>query len=574
MWQYLVDAFTAVEDQRLKWTRNNQDTLHVDLYHNLCDAVTRGDTSAAGLGKRIVFPRSFIGNPRYMMQNYQDAMALCRAYGNPDLFITFTFNPKWAEISEMLAHVPGQKSHDRPEIGTQLEKCFKCMTPDEINDIISAEIPSPAEDPEGYKVFLAGTIIDEDGYPIYRRRDNKVTAIKGKFTYDNQHVVPYNRYLLLKYHAHINVECRWGISADFPVMQLNYHLPDQNAVTLRYSENLSALLEREALCVARTTETLEAKETEEKKCIGRIVYLSPDSGERYYLRMLLNVVRGPRYFEELMTVNKKIYATFKATCFAYGLLNDDKEWTHAIAEANRPLQLWEENWATLSEDILHKKEFQDIPRLNPGLLTNLENRLIRETLEFDVNKSKVEHEQLHSLLNPEQRLIYDKDYNRKIVISPKDCACCGILRYCQLSQRLKTGEDEPTWIEIPEEFLVKSWSTPIEQIVFQSYPDFTTKQTDESYLKERAILTPMNDDVDAINEYMFKKLGGVPVTYNSADEICKASTDTADKHYLYPIEFLNILNFPGMPPCPLLKKGTPRKAHTEYESNPGPMQRH
>ncbi|GKC38416.1 retrotransposon protein, putative, unclassified [Tanacetum coccineum] len=92
--QYLGDAYTAIEEQRLSWTRNNQDTLRVDLYHNACDAVTRGDTNAAGLGKRIVLPHTFTGGPRYMMQNYQDAMALCRAYGNPDLFITFTSNPK------------------------------------------------------------------------------------------------------------------------------------------------------------------------------------------------------------------------------------------------------------------------------------------------------------------------------------------------------------------------------------------------------------------------------------------------------------------------------------------------
>ncbi|GKA70681.1 helicase [Tanacetum coccineum] len=92
--QYLVDAYTAIEEQRLSWTRNNQDTLRVDLYHNVCDAVTKGDTNAAGLGKRIVLPHTFTGGPRYMMQNYQDAMALCRAYGNPDLFITFTSNPK------------------------------------------------------------------------------------------------------------------------------------------------------------------------------------------------------------------------------------------------------------------------------------------------------------------------------------------------------------------------------------------------------------------------------------------------------------------------------------------------
>ncbi|GJV90074.1 helicase [Tanacetum coccineum] len=110
--QYLVDAYTAIEEQILGWTRNNQDPLRVDLYHNVCDAITMGDTNATGLGKRIVLPHSFTGGPRYMMQNYQDAMALCRAYGNPDMFIIFTSNPKWPEINEMLAYVSGQRAHD------------------------------------------------------------------------------------------------------------------------------------------------------------------------------------------------------------------------------------------------------------------------------------------------------------------------------------------------------------------------------------------------------------------------------------------------------------------------------
>ncbi|GJW36243.1 hypothetical protein Tco_0059163 [Tanacetum coccineum] len=97
---------------------------------------------------------------------------------------------------------------------------------------------------------------------------------------------------------------------------------DQNTVTLRDSKNLPALLEREG-------KKMEAKET--KKIIGGIVYSTPASGERYYLRMLLNVVRGARSFEELRMVNKISYVTFKAACFSYGILNGDKEWTHAIS---------------------------------------------------------------------------------------------------------------------------------------------------------------------------------------------------------------------------------------------------
>nr|GFA85384.1 hypothetical protein CTI12_AA123990 [Tanacetum cinerariifolium] len=42
----------------------------VDLYHNLCDAVTRGDTSAVRLGKRIVLTRTYVGSPSVVLVDY------------------------------------------------------------------------------------------------------------------------------------------------------------------------------------------------------------------------------------------------------------------------------------------------------------------------------------------------------------------------------------------------------------------------------------------------------------------------------------------------------------------------
>jgi hypothetical protein len=41
---------------------------------------------------------------------------------------------------------------------------------------------------------------------VYRRRDNGVLVQKDDSFVDNGYVVPCNRYLLLKYNAHINVE--------------------------------------------------------------------------------------------------------------------------------------------------------------------------------------------------------------------------------------------------------------------------------------------------------------------------------------------------------------------------------
>ncbi len=55
-----------------------------------------------------------------MSSRYQDAMAIVREYGKPDLFVTFTCNPNWPEIVEEL--IPGQKAEDRPDIAARVFK--------------------------------------------------------------------------------------------------------------------------------------------------------------------------------------------------------------------------------------------------------------------------------------------------------------------------------------------------------------------------------------------------------------------------------------------------------------------
>ncbi|CAH9148733.1 unnamed protein product, partial [Cuscuta epithymum] len=85
------------------------------MYKGLTDALLRGDINPATQGKRIVLPSSFTGGARYMIQNYQDAMAICRWIGYPNLFITFTCNPKWPEIVRFVEQ-RNLKPEDRPDI--------------------------------------------------------------------------------------------------------------------------------------------------------------------------------------------------------------------------------------------------------------------------------------------------------------------------------------------------------------------------------------------------------------------------------------------------------------------------
>ena len=56
------------------------------------------------------------------------------------------------------------------------------------------------------KQFREETAMDVDGYPLYRRRNNGRTMTVAGHEIDSRWVVPYNRFLLLKFGAHINVE--------------------------------------------------------------------------------------------------------------------------------------------------------------------------------------------------------------------------------------------------------------------------------------------------------------------------------------------------------------------------------
>ena len=66
------------------------------------------------VGQKVILPATVCGDPCYMLERQQDAMAYVRKFGRPDLFTTVTTNPKWSEILESLT--PIQQSHDRPDL--------------------------------------------------------------------------------------------------------------------------------------------------------------------------------------------------------------------------------------------------------------------------------------------------------------------------------------------------------------------------------------------------------------------------------------------------------------------------
>nr|GEW51111.1 plant OB fold protein [Tanacetum cinerariifolium] len=66
------------------------------------------------------------------------------------------------------------------------------------------------------------------------------------------------------------------------------------------------------------------------KSLGRIHHVPPYWGELYYLRAILNKVRGPMKWDDLKKVDDVLYPTYQDACYARGLLQDDKEYIDCI----------------------------------------------------------------------------------------------------------------------------------------------------------------------------------------------------------------------------------------------------
>jgi len=144
----VVDAWASVEQNNLNWVRHHQKELRSDVYSGLRDAAL-GDRdnniNLAEHGTRIILPSSFVGSERHMNQLFQDSMAICRAFGKPDLFLTMTANPNWPEIQDQLwweAPPPHgsnhrrrkQKASDRPDIVARVFEQKKIALLKEINN--------------------------------------------------------------------------------------------------------------------------------------------------------------------------------------------------------------------------------------------------------------------------------------------------------------------------------------------------------------------------------------------------------------------------------------------------------
>jgi len=189
-------------------------------------------------------------------------------------------------------------------------------------------------------------------------------------------------------------------------------LPGENSVIFEDGDDIDALLSKPTIKESMFTSWLQANAIFQqakdltylqfitkftyianKRCwkprkrgytIGRLNWVPPSTGEFYYLRMMLVVVKGPTTYEQIRTVNGQLYSTFREACFAMGFLVDDEEYIEALREAyhwgssqflrrffvtmlltnniERPNHVWSKTWECLINGILHQqRRIRDIP---------------------------------------------------------------------------------------------------------------------------------------------------------------------------------------------------------------------
>ncbi|KAI5416332.1 hypothetical protein KIW84_041405 [Lathyrus oleraceus] len=130
----------------------------------------------------------------------------------------------------------------------------KYPRPEDIDKIISVEVLDPLKEPKLYKLvkshmvhgpcglenlrspcmkdtkcskyypkkIQATTIVDQDGYPVYKRRDDGHIIDKNGIILHNGHVVPHNPSFFLKYEEHINMKwCNQSTSIKYLFKYIN-----------------------------------------------------------------------------------------------------------------------------------------------------------------------------------------------------------------------------------------------------------------------------------------------------------------------------------------------------------------
>ncbi|XP_076896011.1 uncharacterized protein LOC143548823 [Bidens hawaiensis] len=326
--QLLVDKYTMVESQKLHFIRGKQSELRSDTYESLRNLKTAGNSDVSTSGQRVILPSSFTGGSRYMTQNYLDAMCLCRCYHYPDFFLTITCNPGWPEVKRFLKDT-NLNSEDRPDIlcrifKMKLDSMIKLLKDKTLFEKIKAAV---------YTIEFQKRCLPHAHICLFIAPENKIHNPSHIDNFISSEIpdkaTEPDLYQLVSDHMLHGPCCKANPSFSMFTGWMEANRNYEHARRLSYAEFSTQF-------VWKKTSPPKWVERQSGFAIGRIYAVPASFDEAYYLRILLNKVKGPKCFEDIQTVDGFVCDSFRDACYRRGLLDDDKEYIEAIEEAAIP----------------------------------------------------------------------------------------------------------------------------------------------------------------------------------------------------------------------------------------------
>ncbi|XP_024006616.1 uncharacterized protein LOC112083117 [Eutrema salsugineum] len=437
--QFLVDAYTMIETNRLRFISMNQSKIRCENYDKIKKTVDEGDTDLSDKGKRIIIPSSYTGGTRHLKRHnlkQEDRPDICTRVFKmklDDLMHRLTKENVLGVVKAAIYTIEFQKRGlPHAHIVLFLEAGHKLPTGDDIDKIICAEIPDKDIDPALYEivgdVMMHGpcgalnkdsvcmadgkctkyfpkpcspiTKIDDVRYPIYRRRNDKKVIVKKGIECDNGFVVPYNRSLTLLYRAHINVEwyvapseSTWRIFRNHThhrtvsVVKLPFHLPNQQMVIYNEDDPGDEVINRVSVGTSKFIAWMECN-------------------DKYELARTLTYAQFPTRFvwnnpKRIWTPRSRRVALGRITYVPIGAavsLSQEQVKDFTLVEIELLLRV---SGRSL-------KEFTPMPFPEDITLESHDNPLIRDERNYNRETLRVRNEKMLATVTSEQRSVYDE----------------------------------------------------------------------------------------------------------------------------------------------------------------------
>ncbi|XP_076037089.1 uncharacterized protein LOC143022651 [Oratosquilla oratoria] len=434
-----------------------------------------------------------------------------------------------------------------------------------------------------------------NGYPLYRRRAvgeggfSFVKKLKGQeVTIDNSWVVPYNPYLCLRFNSHINVERSNSIKAIAYVTK--YVNKGCDRVLFTKTEGTEEINEIKNLTDARFVNSNEATwkifrfpiHSSYPPVMNLDLHLK-DENEVFFnadsSKADIKKKRGPKSFEDLRMVDGVLYGTYREAVKAMGLLKDEETWKQTILEIinytndRKELRstyasmlvfsdledqkdIWEETKDLFSSDFLYLRGLKDYnDEIYLDALDDIQEQVFNYTVR---SKSKVALAVASSGIAATVLHGGRTAHNMfKIpLMEHNERKTCNIKHKSELA-RLLLMSSLIVWDEavMANKNTISALDITLRDLsgldIFMGGKTFVCAGDFRQILPVRAIISPTNNDVEIINEFVYNKVIGKEVVYMSVDVGCE-SIEGMDVQ----ASVFNSMDSPSIPPHKLrLKEG-------------------